>query len=314
MEEKNNEIDLLELSRNIMVRVYHYSIRRYKLLGIFAAFGLVIGLIICLELSSNNKEEHVNRIIATSYIVPPEIIIDIINSLDELNSTDKVLTSKVLNVSIEEANSFIGISADTIQKIQNVQTIQAIQYGLNLPSGKTVLLKDEPIKPIEINVKFSKSIDLKHFTKCINNYIDSSLYVKNELRFEKNRSLAMLHKYNQEIKNLDSLQNSILHLSHESSGSNQEKLLILSDKSDGFFHNDIINLEASRQQELKRLDRITGLYIIDQKTGLHKEKISFIKTILKYVAICFGIGFFITLILEYIILVKNIEKKVKVNK
>ena len=287
MEEKNNEIDLIELSRNIMVRLYHYCLRRYKLLGIFAAIGFFLGI----SFYRMNKEQYESKIIATSHVVSSEIIIDIINSLGDINRNDKELASKILKLNIEEVNNFNDIKADTILSIKGVKP-----------------------KIIEVSIKFKRSFDMTKFSKKLSAYIDSSEYVKNELRMEKMRINSMLKKYNEEIKNLDSLQKNILKSSLQTSNSNPGGLLIFNDKSNSFFHNDIVALETSRQEALSQLERLTGFYVIDQKAGLKEKQVSIVALAIKYTGILLGIGFLITIVLEFIRQVKRIELERNVNK
>jgi hypothetical protein len=154
---------------------------------------------------------------------------------------------------------------------------------------------------------------MDRFSSKLRNYIDSSQFVKNELKLEKQRALAMVKKYDEEINNLDSLQKGILGSSFENTKSSQSNLLVLNDKINNFFHRDIITLQAERQYELTRLERMTGFYIIDQQAGLKAKEVSLIKLIFKYVGILFGFGFFYTIILEFIRQVKNIEQRRKIS-
>jgi len=283
MEEKSNEIDLIELSRNIMVRLYHFTLRRYKLLGIFISIGFFIGIVLYFM----NKEQYENKIKATSFVISPQIIVDIVNSLGDINSNDKELASRILKLDIKEIQNFSSIEADTIQSI------------VGFP------------KMLEVRIKFKRSFDMDRFSQKLTAYIDSSQFVKNELFLEKQRALAMAKKYDEEINNLDSLQKNILSSSLETAKSSQSNLLVLNDKINNFFHNDILTLQEKRQSELNRLERMTGFYIIDQQAGLKAKEVSIVKMTFKYAAIFFGLGFFITILLEFIRQVKNIERRRK---
>ena len=287
MEQRNDEIDLLELSRNMMVRFYHYSLRRYKLLIIFTIIGAVIGM----GLYFKDKNKYENSIIGTSYVVHPTIIVDIINSLQDINKNDKQAIQVFLKLKPEEAEALLGIEADTIQ------TIKTIDRQL--------------LTTIEVKIKFKSNLDLSGFSKHLCNYIDSNIFVKQELQLEKKKNLALISKYNQEIKKLDSLQRKILASNIETSN-NQPGLLILNDKANSFFHNDIISLEVSKQNELKKIGRLTGFSIIDEKKGTKIKEVSLISTIIKMMAILFGLGFFVSVVLEFKRQVRFIEQSKKV--
>ncbi len=284
MEQRNDEIDLLELSRNIMVRFYHYVERRYKMLGIFMIVGGILGV----GMYFKDKNKYENTIIGTSYVINPTVIVDIINSLQEINRSDKEAISTLLKLNEEEANSLINIEADTIQTITTVD--------------------NQSLTTIEVKVRFKEELNLSGFSKHMCNYIDSNLYVKQELQLEKQKSTELIKKYNQEIEKLDSLQKKILASTIETSGSQPGNLLILNDKANSFFHNDIINLEAKKQRELKSLERMTGFSIIDEKRGTKIKEISLISTVFKLLAFGFGIGFFISIILEFRRQVNHIEQ------
>jgi hypothetical protein len=283
MEQRNDEIDLLELSRNLMVRFYHYVLRRYKMLGIFTMVGAIPGI----GFYFKDKNRFENTIIGTSYVVHPTVIVDIINSLQEINKSDKVAIGKFLNLNEEEANSLLGIEADTIQTIQTID--------------------NQKLTTIEVKVKFKENLDLTGFSKHLCSYIDSNVYVKQELQLEKNKSFELINKYKEEIDKLDSLQRKILASKIETSGSQPGNLLILNDKANSFFHNDIISLETRKQNELKKIERITGFLIIDEKKGTKIKEVSLVGTIIKLMAIWFGIGFFVSIVLEFKRQVKFIE-------
>ena len=210
MEQRNDEIDLLELSRNMMVRFYHYTLRRYKLLGIFIMIGGIVGIGIYFK----DKNKYENTIIGTSYVVHPILIVDIINSLQEINGSDKKAISEFLNLNEEEAGSLLNIAADTIKTIKTIDL--------------------QSLTTIEVKLKFNEKLNLAGFTKNLCNYIDSNIYIKQELQLEKNKSFELIKKYNEEINKLDSLQKKILASNIETSGSQPGNLLILNDKANRF--------------------------------------------------------------------------------
>ena len=273
MEEKHNEIDLIQISRNMMVRTYHYILRRYKLLGIFIIVGAIAGIVSSIK----NKNKYENTIIGTSYFVNPTIIVEIINSLQEINHSDKDAIVKFLKIDKESAMALIKIHADTISSFKTFE--------------------GQKLTTIKITVNFNKDLDFSEFASQLSNFIDSNIFVASELRLEKKRIMELVIKYDEEIKKLDSLQRKILASKMETAGNGG--LLILNDKANSFFHNDIINLEVQKQSEIKKMERLTGLTIIDEKKGTKTKDDSFIRTIAKMIAIFFAIGFFISIMIEF---------------
>jgi len=273
MEEKHNEIDLIQISRNMMVRTYHYILRRYKLLGIFIIVGAIAGIVSSIK----NKNKYENTIIGTSYFVNPTIIVEIINSLQEINHSDKDAIVKFLKIDKESAMALIKIHADTISSFKTFE--------------------GQKLTTIKITVNFNKDLDFSEFASQLSNFIDSNIFVASELRLEKKRIMELVIKYDEEIKKLDSLQRKILASKMETAGNGG--LLILNDKANSFFHNDIINLEVQKQSEIKKMERLTGLTIIDEKKGTKTKNNPFIETIAKMIALFFGIGFLISIVIEF---------------
>ncbi len=280
MEQRNDEIDLLELSRNMMVGFYHYTIRRFKLLTIFVVIGAILGIALYLK----NKNTYENTIVATTYTINPTYLIEIINSLNDINKNKEVV-SKVLNLKLEEAEHLIEIKADTIDTKRNIL----------------------------ITFKFKESLNLLNFSKNLSRYVDSNPYVKQELLLIKEQSEERIKNYDYEIDKLDSLQKRILATNLSNSKTPNGNLLVLNDKVNNFFHTDIIELEDKKQAEIRKLKRLSGLTIIDEKRGTKIQESSLIGTVLKMMIILFGVGFFVSIVLEFKRQVKNIENHKLIN-
>jgi hypothetical protein len=283
MEQNNNEIDLTELS----VRLYHFFLRRYKLLGVFIAIGIIYGVYNYLI----NRDLFVNRTVAASYFIPASIIVDLINSLDEINSNNKDLICKSLNINMNEANNLIGIKADTIETINS-----------NTP---------EKITTIEINITGTKSLNIESISKGIVNYVDSNAYINKEIGLERKKSEETILTCEQQIISLDSLQNNILKSSLATTNSNTVNSIKLNDKAYNFFHFDIIKLEQTKFDEQKNLDRMKGLYIIDQKNEIKTPSVSLVTNLLSKIIIFSIFGFVVCFILEFIRLAQLAEMKEK---
>jgi hypothetical protein len=275
MENKEQEIDLVELSKKMMVGFYHYCIRRAKLLAIFTISGLILGIVLYFK----DKDKYQTTIIATTDLSKPLYIVDIINSLNDINR-DKNSITKVLNINAEEADNFDQIVADTLDSDSTIQ----------------------------IKIKFNKDMVLPNLSNKLVNYVDSNLYIKQECQYAKQRGIDLINKYNLEISKLDSLQNKILETGVQNSGGSLGNLLVMNDKVNNFFHKDIIDLENKKQVEIRKMNRGVGLLIIDEKSGAKIKGVSLFGTAAKMAGILFVLGFFISLILEFIRKVKLMER------
>ena len=281
MEQNTDEINLAELS----VRLYHFFLRRYKLLGIFILIGIVYGIFTYFKI----KDQFENKTIATSYIIPAPIIVDIINSLNAINNQDKVLTSKLLNISQDEANKLNNIQADTLGTF----------YSTDLESTTT----------IEIKITGNKSLNFEQVFKNLVNYIDSNEYIKNEVEGEMHKSREIIRKCDEQIKNLDSLQKIILKSSGGTNISNTDNIIGINNFSGNYFSNNIVGLESNKQYELKRISRIKSICIIDEHNSIKIIKTPFYKILLIKVLILFGLGIFLCLILEFRSFLKTATKE-----
>jgi hypothetical protein len=282
MEQNTNEIDLAELS----VRLYHFFLRRYKLLGIFILIGIVYGIFTYFKI----KDQFENKTIATSYIIPAPIIINIINSLNDIISQDKLLTGKLLNIGQDDANKLNYIQADTL--------------------GTFYSTDQEITTTIEIKIIGNKSLNFEQVFKNLISYIDSNQYVKNEVEGEMHKSNEIIRKCDEQIKNLDSLQKIVLKSAIGAKISNADNIFGINNFSGNYFSNNIVGLESNKQYELKKIGRIKSLYIIDEHNSIKIIKTSFYKILFIKVLILFGLGIFLCLILEFRGFVKSVEKDI----
>jgi hypothetical protein len=281
MEQNNNEIDLAELS----VRLYHFFLRRYKLIGVFILIGIVYGIFSYIKI----KDQYENKIIATSFIIPAPIIVDIINSLNDIINQDKLLTGKLLNMGQDEANKLNNIQADTI--------------------GTFYSTDQESTTTIEIKITGKKSLNFEQVFNSLVNYIDSNQYVKNEVEGEMHKSREIIRKCDEQIKNLDSLQRIVLKSAIGTKISNSDNIIGINNFSGNYFSNNIVGLESNKQYELKRIGRIKSLCIIDEHNSIKIIKTSFYKILLIKVLILFGLGIFLCLILEFRKFLKTATKE-----
>ncbi len=279
MEERNDEIDLIELSRNIMVRVYHYFIRRFMLLAVFGAVGVILG--ITSYVMKRGSYENKIRVVTNS--INTVVLSNLFNSLDDIRKSDIASFSNIMNIDSAMADNIIEIKSDTI----------------------TAYAKGKQI--VEISLSYKEGFDNKKFTGSLKQYIDNNPFVIKGIKLRRKSSTTLIKKYQDEIKKLTSLQEKIL--SSNTSSNQSGKLLVLDDKPINFFHKDILSLEKNIIQEEEELDFLNegGFLVVDENEGVKIRNVSLVKTVLKFFGIFLGLGFIVTIILEFIRQVKYIE-------
>ncbi|MEN8119621.1 MAG: hypothetical protein ABFS35_04720 [Bacteroidota bacterium] len=276
MEQKHNdEIDLLEVFNNLLKSTYYFFNRRYKTLAIITFIGLLIGTSVYFK----DREKYQNSMIGTSPFIQPVLIVDIINSLEAVNKSDKKSFQKALDLPIADVENIVNFHADTIETLQNNIT-------------------EENITTIKLELIYKNSINVKNFTDKLIDYINKNEYIKRELQIEKIKNKALIEKTNYEISKLDSLQKNILKSSLKSSNVNPGSLLIMNEQSNSFFHNDMIKLEKEKQDYLKNIEHLTGFEIINRFEPAKIKERSLIKLLAIFGSIAFGISFLVLLIFE----------------
>jgi len=282
---KNDEIDLLALSRQMLVGLYYYIKRRLLLLLIFAGIGIIIGIGIHLK----NRAVYNSQLIGSTYLIKPEIIIDLIEALNALNQTDKQQIQKVLSINNSDINHIARFSADTVKTFY-----KTIKYDKK--SNNYVTIPD--FTNIKVNIVYRNQIELDSLEKKIVNYLSNNYYVSQQTKIEKQRLNKLITKIDEEINNLDSLQNNILSASLINSNASLGQLMVLKDNSNTFFHKDIIKLEKDKQKYIKELARLSPLFVIKPFDKARIKEKTIIENITLFLGVFFSLGFFISLILE----------------
>ena len=280
MNNKNDEIDLLDLFKNILVGLYHYINRRTKLLAIFAIVGIFIGLSIHMK----NSAVYESKLISVSSI-NKEIIIYLIESLDKLIDSNKAELGKILE--LKEAG------------VENIKSIEAEKkefFKDILSEGSVVNVLD--FTQIEVTIIYEDTIELVNLDKKINNYLSNNKYVKKELSLNKQNLKSMLNKTDLEIKRLDSLQKNILSASLIKTDVNLGQLMLLKDKSSSSYHNDIIALENKKQGYIKRIETLSALRTVKPFDKSKTKEKSIVENIGFFFGVFFGLGFIVSIILE----------------
>jgi len=274
-QQHNDEIDLLEVFNNFLKSIYFFFNRWYKTLAIVTFIGILIGFTIYFK----DRETYQNNMIGTSPFIQPVLIVDIINSLNGVNKSDKESFQEVLGLPLTDVENIVNFHADTLETlINNVTRVK--------------------ITTIKLELKYKNSINVNNFTAKLVDYINENEYIKRELQIVKRKNEALIKKTDYEISKLDSLQRNILKSSLKSSNVNPGSLLIMNEQSNSFFHNDMIKLENAKQSYLNNLERLTGFEIINRFEPAKIKERSLIKTLAIYGAIAFGISFFVLLGLE----------------
>ncbi len=280
----NDEIDLIEVFNNTLKSIYLFFNRWYKILGIITFVGLLLGI----GISLLNKDKFHNNLLGTSPYIQPTLIVDIINSLNDVNLSDKKSFQKTLNISLKDAQNIKSFHADTIETLYK----DILKY--NSEKKEFEIIK-EKIPTIKLELVYKNSIDVKEFTDKLVRYIDENEYVKRELNIVKRKSETLIKKTDYEISKLDSLQKNILKSSLKSNNSNGKSLLVMNEQINNFFNNDVIKLEKEKQNHLNKLAHLTGLEIISEFAPAKIKNRSTIETLAIFGSIAFGIGFFVLL-------------------
>ena len=278
MEQRNDEIDLLELSRNMMVRFYHYVIRSYKLLAIFIFIGGILGVVNY----SFSRNIYQNLLVGNTRIISPVYVVQIINSLNDMKKSNPEGFGDLLELKNEQIENLVSIEADTVTALRK--------------SGS-----------IEIAINYKDELDILPLLEKINQYIHNNDYVSREFTLNKRKKTAIIKQLEQEISKLDSLEKSLIRSINQKEKSNTT-VAIHNEKGVTFYHKDIIGLETQKQDHLNSLERTSVLDIISgfEKTNIKKN--SLIGTTAKFILVFFALGFIISLVLEFKRSVKNIEK------
>lgn len=294
MKQNEDEIDLLELARKILLNTSSYLERRYKLLLGAVGMGVILGL----GHFYLNKNKLEQTIIGTSYVVPTKVVVDLINSIQAAKGGNDASFQNVLNLQAVEAASILSIHADTVATLST--------------------LDKQAMTTIEVKVVHSGNFNLERFTKSLQTFIDSNNYVANELDMERQKCEQLIKKYDLELEMLHEFQTSILNEKNKQNLQTNNNYLTFSSKSADFYHKDVIDLEKEKQLELKKRQRITGFYLIDNKMGVSSQVASIWGSMIKLTSLAFGLALLLTFLLElsrYVsILKKEVHADFSVNK
>ena len=280
-ERYNDEIDLIEVFNNMLKSTYFFFNRWYKVMAASVLIGILLGGIFY----AMNKSKYQNTMIGYSPVINPVLVVNLINSLDQVNREDKLSIQKLLNLSTEEVEHIISFQADTIETVV-----------LEQPTNKKILPKT--ITTIGIELQYTDTCDITKFSQNLINYINTNPYVAKELKLKKEKLQALITQTDKEIKKLDSLQKALLKNAGEKPGVKKGTLVISNDQIANFYHNDILKLTEKKQEYLSELEHLTGFEPISKFEPAKIKGSSLIKTVGLATGIIFGLTFLILIILE----------------
>ena len=281
MENQNNEIDLLELSRQMLVGFYYYIKRRAILIIVFAIVGVAVGVGIHLK----NRTVYQSSLIGETESIKSGIIIYLVEALNDLNKTDKKQLQDVLIINDTDINNIVEFSADT-----------KMFYKKQLLGNEYIDVVD--FTNVEINVIYKNKIDLNNLEKALIKYFNQNSYISAELEHTKKHAQSMIKQIDYEISKIDSLQNRILSSEFKKSNVGSTGLTILNENIDEFFHKDIIELVAKKQSYIKIISKNSTLIVIKPFDRAKIKEKSLFENIGGFFGIFFGIGFLVSIILE----------------
>jgi len=282
MNKQNDEIDLLELSRQMLVGFYYYIKRRAILIIVFAIVGVAVGVGVHLK----NRTVYKSSLIGKAEFIKPEIINDLVNSLDALVKSDKPRLQNILGINNIDIENINKIEADTVKTF----------YKKILSDKKYIDVVD--FTNIEIKITYKKSLELDSLEHKIVNFLNTNKYIAQQLEIKEKCFKNSLSNLNKEIKKLDSLQNNILAASLIKDNASLGQLMVMKDNEKEFFHEDVINLQNLRNKNLAKIETLTSLNVIKPFDKARTKEKTIIENIGFFFGIFFGIGFLVSIILE----------------
>lgn len=271
MNKSENEIDLIELFRNIVVGIYSFFKRRSKFLYITFGTGVFAGAVLFVI----NKDKMEYRFTGFSDIIPSEVSIQVINSLNQIIENNKKKAADLLHLNEKDADKLMSINADTLKSI--------------------IVNKKKTIAASKIEVTFKKGFNTDGLVQKIKGYLDSNKFIAKELAIEKEQSRRLVEKYDGIIKRLEEFQDGIINTNQQPAETEGE-LLVINNQSQDFHHADLIELEEKKQAEQKKLERITAFSLISDDGIRNKTTLG--ENMGYGITIFMGIGFIMCILLE----------------
>jgi len=269
-EKYNDEIDLIEVFNNLLKSTYFFFNRWYKTLALSIIIGVILGGAFYLL----NKSKYQNTMTGYSPVINTTLIVNMINSLNNICISDKISLQNILNLTPTEADKIIDFNADTVR---------------TNPKGLLTII---------VQLRYQDSINIDKFTNNLIKYINDVPYVKKELNIRKERLGVLIEQTDKEIIKLDSLQKALLINAGKKPTTKNGSLIISNDQVSNFYHGDILKLTEKKQAYLANLQHITGFEPINRFEPAKIKDRSLIKTIAATTGIIFGITFFVLLIIE----------------
>ncbi len=253
----NNEIDLLELT----VKLYLFIKRKLKFLLFFLIAGIIIGIV----------KHYISRPFYETYLVANSNIISNNRIVDIINTLQPFIGEK----NIDSSSGKLKTSINILKQIKNIEA--------------TIIEKEEnelfELNCYKIDLQIYDNSMIDSIRYAIINLINSNNYIKKKTTLKRENILKLISKINEEIKGLDSLEQSLL--------SESKNFIII----DG--QNEIVNLLEKKHKLEEEFQLTEAINIIEDFTVLSTPANKSISVhILIYGLIFLVIGFFVAIFIE----------------
>jgi len=265
MESTNNEIDIIELTKNSIIYLHSFIIRWYKFLLILFIVGIIIGY----WDYYTRKDYFENKVFGTSYVIPTALLVNFINNLnvDDINKSE---TNQDINN--QNHNSIIFVKADSL--------------------GNSVNNDQLKVSILEIQIGYKNELDINKFIQSLNEIIDSNSYFREEIKFEQYRLQEMIRNCENEIRKIDTLKD----FERTSNMKNLNFNCFEKKTSNGYpFSSELLNLIQNKFYFENKLKHNRGFILIDFHADKKIRSLHLIKSLFKPVIflLLFGVIIFI---------------------
>lgn len=308
MEQKNDEIDLLELFKMFSNSVKKFInwllelIKQFIILLIrksvwIISFG-IIGAGIGIWIFYSTERYYSSEMTAKSNATNNEIAINSINLLNDLCATGNYeMLAKYLETSQESAQKVKSIQAFYGIDINRDGNTDYIDYENTYNAQDTTQKRLGTFFYVKVEVLDENIFSV--VTAGTRKYLFSNPYIEENNKIRKQQALDMINSYNQEIKKLDSLQKTY-YFQELSQKTQNSQMVFLNEKDVKLFHGEILGLVRARQQLEKSLaidpEPVT---VIQDFTPLSKAENPLSKYFIRTGLFFAFLGFIIGLLWQY---------------
>ncbi|MFN8259038.1 MAG: hypothetical protein U0W24_25335 [Bacteroidales bacterium] len=308
MENKTNEIDLIELLQkigdmirnglnklgNLLMEFLVLLVKKSLWIIGFTILGACIGFF----LFSLTKRYYTSEMMARSNAVDNSIVINAINQLNELClNNNRIMLAQYLGTDIESATKVKSIKAFYAIDNNKDGFVDEADYENTYNPSDTTKKRSNYIFYLKVEVFDEKVFPIvNHGTK---KYINQSPYVSLNDSIRKVQALNMINYYNNEIQKLDSLQKTYYYRQMPAESKNNQ-MIILNEKEIKLVHSDIINLNRAKLDLERSLQiDIDPITVLQDFTVLSREENPWTKYVKMFGILFAVLGFVLSLIWEH---------------